>query len=52
VLGENLARMHGIDIGQRKQAFANDAWSALRAQGKAEPWSGLRARLAEQAVSV
>jgi predicted TIM-barrel fold metal-dependent hydrolase len=52
MLGENLARMHGIDIAQRKQAIANDSWSALRAQGKAEPWSGLRTRLAEQAVSV
>lgn len=45
VLGENIARMHGIDIEQRKQAIADDEWTKLRAGGKAAPWSGLRSRL-------
>ena len=45
MLSGNFARMHGLDIEQRKQAIANDQWAALRAKGKAEPWSGLRSRL-------
>lgn len=44
ILGENIARMHGIDIDERKQAIKNDQWSQLRAKGKAAPWSGLRKR--------
>jgi predicted TIM-barrel fold metal-dependent hydrolase len=50
MLGANIARMHGIDIEQRRQAIAGDAWSALRAEGKAAPWTGLRARLAGERV--
>lgn len=45
ILGENIARMHGIDIKQRRAAIADDQWSQQRAAGKAAPWSGLRARL-------
>jgi hypothetical protein len=45
ILGQNLARMHGIDIDARKTAIQNDPWTKQRAQGKAEPWSGLRSRL-------
>lgn len=45
ILGLNFARMHDIDIDAKKQAIANDEWSQRRAQGKAEPWSHLRARM-------
>jgi predicted TIM-barrel fold metal-dependent hydrolase len=45
MLGENFARMHGIDLDARKRLIANDEWAKLRAQGKAVPWSGLRRRL-------
>lgn len=50
MLGENFARMHGLDLAARKRAIANDEWSRLRAQGKADPWSGLRYRLARRAA--
>jgi predicted TIM-barrel fold metal-dependent hydrolase len=50
ILGENIARLHGIDIEQVKDRIKGDHWSQLRAQGKAEPWSALRDRLHGQPV--
>jgi len=51
ILGENIARLHGIDIEQRKSAIASDEWSRKRAEGKAPPWSGLRTRLGNGATN-
>lgn len=48
ILGENAAKLHGIDIEQVKNQIENDQWSRLRAQGKAKPWSAHRARIADQ----
>ncbi|PMB04715.1 hypothetical protein CEN49_20125 [Fischerella thermalis CCMEE 5273] len=45
ILGENMARIHGIDIEQIKNRIKNDRWSRLKAKGKAEPWSSHRARI-------
>jgi hypothetical protein len=50
ILGENIARMHGIDIQERKQTIVNDEWSRMRASGKAAPWSGLRSRMQGKAA--
>jgi hypothetical protein len=47
ILGRNLARMHGIDLEEKRNVIANDRWSELRSHGKAAPWSGLRSRLQE-----
>jgi uncharacterized protein len=39
ILGENAARIYGIDIATRRRAIANDRWSrALREQGLREPY--------------
>lgn len=50
ILGENFARMHGIDIEERKAAIQGDDWAKMRQEGKAVPWSGLRERLAKAAA--
>jgi predicted TIM-barrel fold metal-dependent hydrolase len=47
ILGRNIARLHGIDLEEKRSAVANDRWSELRSQGKAAPWSHLRSRLQE-----
>ena len=47
ILGRNLARMHGIDLEDKRVSIANDRWSELRRSEKAAPWSSLRARLQE-----
>lgn len=49
ILARNYARMHGIDIEERKNAIANDRWSEPRKEGKAAPWSHLRSRLQQEA---
>jgi hypothetical protein len=39
ILGENAARIYGIDIASRRKAIANDRWSrALREHGLREPY--------------
>jgi predicted TIM-barrel fold metal-dependent hydrolase len=39
MLGENAARIYGIDIASRRKAIANDRWSrALRDHGLREPY--------------
>ncbi|CAN5690443.1 amidohydrolase family protein [soil metagenome] len=50
LVGENMARVHGIDIEQVKNRIKNDQWSELRAEGKAEPWSAHRASIAGRAA--
>jgi uncharacterized protein len=47
ILGGNMARLHGIDLEEKRTAIANDRWSELRSRGKADPWSHLRSRLQE-----
>jgi hypothetical protein len=44
ILGQNMARLHGLDIDQIKRRIQDDPWSRLRAKGKAEAWSAHRAR--------
>lgn len=39
ILGENLARLHGIDIEAKKREIADDEFSIKRAEGPLEPWS-------------
>jgi predicted TIM-barrel fold metal-dependent hydrolase len=44
ILGENAARIYGIDIAQRRRAIADDRWSReLRANGLREPYAAQRA---------
>lgn len=42
ILGENLARLHGIDVEAKKREIANDEFSKRRASGLAEPWSSMK----------
>ncbi len=46
ILGENMARLHGINIEEVKSRIKDDRWSRLRSKGKAEPWSAHRSHLA------
>ena len=39
ILGENLARLHGIDIEAKKAEIANDEFAQRRANGLATAWS-------------
>ena len=39
ILGENLARLHGIDVEAKKAEIANDEFAKRRANGLAAPWS-------------
>jgi predicted TIM-barrel fold metal-dependent hydrolase len=44
IMGENAARIYGIDIAQRRRAIAGDRWSReLRANGLREPYAAQRA---------
>jgi predicted TIM-barrel fold metal-dependent hydrolase len=45
ILGENMARLHNIDIEEKKKRLQNDEWSQRRARGKEEPWSAHRQRV-------
>ena len=42
ILGENLARLHGISVEAKKRELANDDFSRRRANGLAEPWSSMK----------
>lgn len=42
ILGENLARLHGINVEAKKEAIARDEFSQRRAGGLAAPWSSAR----------
>ena len=45
-MGENAARIYGIDIAQRRRAIADDRWSReLRANGLREPYAAQRAEV-------
>ena len=39
ILGENLARLHGIDVEAKKAEIANDEFAQRRASGLATAWS-------------
>jgi hypothetical protein len=44
IMGENAARIYGIDIAQRRKAIENDRWSVeLRTKGLREPYVVQRA---------
>jgi hypothetical protein len=45
ILGENMAKLHNIDIEEKKKRLQNDEWSQRRALGKEEPWSSHRRRV-------
>jgi hypothetical protein len=45
ILGENMAKLHNINIEEKKKLLKNDEWSQRRAQGKAEPWGAHRRRV-------
>ena len=46
MLGENAARIYGIDIATRRKAIANDRWSrALREHGLREPYIAQRSQV-------
>ena len=43
IMGGNLARLHGIDVGQRKRTLATDRFELARGQdGLRAPWSSAR----------
>lgn len=44
ILGGNMAALLGIDTDAVRSRIRDDRWSALRAEGKAAPWSAYRAR--------
>lgn len=47
ILGENLARIHGIDVAERKKVLAKDAFSQQIAEhGHRLPWSTVKPELA------
>ena len=49
LLGGNMARMLGLDVDELKKTFAEDEFSARRAEyrnGDPTPWSLKRARIA------
>ena len=50
VLGENMAKLHGLDIATLKDQIKDDKWSRLRARGGAKPWSTHRNRKSLMAV--
>jgi uncharacterized protein len=50
LLGENLARLHDIDIDERRAAIADDEFTRERTAREREPWDTVRAA-AQQAVS-
>lgn len=46
-MGGNLARLHGIDIEQRRQAISNDRFATTKAeQGLRAPWSAVHGKKA------
>jgi hypothetical protein len=46
IMGENAARIYGIDIAKRRKAIENDRWSrALRERGLREPYVVQRAEV-------
>ena len=48
IMGGNLARLHGIDVEQRKQALAADRFEVARGKdGLRAPWSSARASRAQ-----
>lgn len=51
ILGENMARLLGLDLEQIRERICDDHWARLRAQGKAAPWSAHRARLKKGAAA-
>jgi predicted TIM-barrel fold metal-dependent hydrolase len=48
ILGLNWARMHGLDVEEKRREISGDRWSELRKEGKVAPWSALRSRLQSQ----
>ena len=47
ILGENVAKLYGVDIDAKKRQLKGDEWSQRRAVGKAKPWSAHRSRINE-----
>jgi uncharacterized protein len=45
ILGKNMAKLHNINIEEKKKVLKNDEWSQRRAQGKGEPWGAHRKRV-------
>ena len=45
ILGENMAKLHNINIEEKKMLLQNDEWSQRRAKGKGEPWEAHRRRV-------
>jgi predicted TIM-barrel fold metal-dependent hydrolase len=45
ILGRNIARMHNIDLEDKRIQLSNDRWAEMRSAEKGAPWSGFRARL-------
>jgi predicted TIM-barrel fold metal-dependent hydrolase len=45
ILGENMAKLHNINIGEMKKRLQNDEWSQRRSRGKEKPWSAHRRRV-------
>lgn len=45
ILGENIARLHGLDVDRIKARIEDDEWSRLRATGKTKPWGAHRERM-------
>jgi predicted TIM-barrel fold metal-dependent hydrolase len=45
ILGENMAKLHNINIGEMKKQLQNDEWSQRRSRGKEKPWSAHRRRV-------
>jgi hypothetical protein len=44
IMGGNLARLHGIDVEQRRQKLATDRFEVARGKdGLRAPWSSARA---------
>jgi len=49
ILGNNMARLHGIDTAAALDAIRDDGWARRRAaEGKLPPWTGRRAELRAQ----
>lgn len=45
ILGENLLRLHGIDVAERRALLADDSFSrTIAAEGYREPWSTVKPR--------
>lgn len=42
ILGLNFAKLHGIDVEERKERVSNDYFAKLKADGLARPWSHIR----------